>query len=137
MLQIMNTTTQTLLPGQSITFDKILLQSGNGECCPCNAARVMVPKLKQCGAIYEVGFDANVTGATADTQVQMAIAMDGVALPETVRASTPSVAGSYNGISSTTLVKNCCGTTTVTVMNSGTNNITVYAGANLRVKRLS
>ena len=50
MVQLKNTTAQTLQPGQSITFDDLVSWSGNGEC-----ARSGGPVgLRFPGAIYKI-----------------------------------------------------------------------------------
>lgn len=134
MLVLSNSTVQTLLPGQSITFDAVVSKSGCGEFHRSRSANTRL--CAKCGR-YDIEFYANVTNATAAAEVSLGISLDGDVLPETHMASTPSAAGAYNNVSAGTLVHNCCGKGTVTVRNDGPNTITVAPGSCLKIKRVA
>lgn len=139
MILVSNSAAQTLNAGQAITFDTVLLKTGTGECCRNNAARTVTSaKLKQCGN-YEIQFHGNVGGPTADADVSLAIAVDGVILPETIMLSTPSVAVTEgNSVSAFTVVSNTCGDSgVITVINNGTNPNIVFANTALLIRRIS
>lgn len=52
--------------------------------------------------------------------------------------STPSAASSLNNVSTSTIVKNCCGDyDRITVVNTGTTDINIGANPVLTIKRLS
>ena len=87
---------------------------------------------------YEINFSGNISGAVAGTPVQLAIALGGVGLPETVMEYTPSVANSFGNVSTGTFVRECCeGCDQITVINTGAVAVTLSANMNLRIKRLS
>lgn len=132
MVILSNTTEQTLQPGQSLTFDKIISKSGCGEC-----ARSGGPLgLKASGANYRLSFGANVTGATAAEPVQLSIAMGGATLPETTSIYTPAAANAVGNIGRSTYVTTCSGLSNqVTVVNSGENPIIVSPNAVLTAIR--
>ena len=79
MIELSNTIAQTVAVGQSITFDTTLLKTGCAECHRRNTGSV---KLCAKNAIYQVNFNANVTGATAATPVQLNIQLGGDTIPE-------------------------------------------------------
>lgn len=133
MIVLSNTTAQTLAPGQSITFDDVILHSGSGECHRRNTGAV---KLRANG-VYDVNFSGNI-GAVAPGPAQLSIQLGGVTLPETTMISTTAAAGDLNNVATATGVKNCCGDyDRVTVVNTGTAPITVGANSCLFIKRCS
>lgn len=129
MVVLSNTTEQTLEPGQSITFDKLVTSAGCGE-----TARSGGPLgLKFIDSIYELSFHGNVTGATAAEPVQLSIALGGSALPETTMIYTPAAANAVGNVGSGTYVQTRKGLSNqVTVTNSGTNPIIVSPNASLQ-----
>ena len=134
MILLSNTTAQTLQPGQAITFDDIILHSGNGECHKRNTSAV---KLSTNG-VYEVSFTGNIASLTAATPVQLAVFLGGAELTESTMISTPATANSFNNVSALTAVKNCCcDYDRITVVNSGTVPVTVAANSALFIKRIS
>lgn len=132
MVVLKNTTAQTLQPGQSITFDDLVTWSGNGEC-----ARSGGPVgLRFPFAIYKLFFKGLVTGDTAGTAVQLAIALGGAPLPETTMIYTPAVAGAIGTVTAETYVRTCNAmSNTVTVTNNGTTAITIQPNSCLTVIR--
>lgn len=135
MTLVTNTTAETIATGQSITFDRILLKTGEGECCRSNVTRVPSVKMKKCGN-YKLEFSGNIAGVSAD-QIQLAIAVDGTILPETTMIVTPAAADEYFNVHTSTVVSNDCATTSVTVVNTGLIGITVAANSNLMLTRVS
>lgn len=134
MIELTNSVAQTIQPGQSVTFNTVVLHTGCGECYRRNTPSV---KLRANG-IYEVTFSGNVSGTTAGTPVQLAIALGGIGLPETVMVSTPATANAFNNVSAGTFVQNTCGDyDRVTVINTGTVPVLLAANMNFRVRRMS
>lgn len=134
MIELSNTTVQTLAVGESMTFDKVIIHSGCGECHRPNTGSV---KMKAHG-IYGVYFAANVTNTASTATVELSMQAGGETLPETTMEYTPSTAGSASSVSRATLIKNCCGDyDRITITNTGTTAITVGADPVLIVRRLS
>ena len=134
MIELSNTTAQTVQPGQALTFDAVVLRSGCAEAHRTNSGIVI---LRADCAIYEVHFAANVSGTAAGT-VQLSVALDGEPLAETTVISTVGTAGDLDNVATATLVRTgcgCCGR--VTVVNSGTEPVVVGAGPALFVKRVA
>lgn len=126
-----NAAAQTLQPGQALTLTKI---SG----CTCNSAVNPVPGAKVTGkCVHVVSFTGNVSSATASAPVELSIAIDGVAVPTSRMVSTPSTANVFNSVSAVTGFSgnNCCLGTDITVVNTGTNPVTVAANAGLVIWR--
>jgi hypothetical protein len=136
MLVLSNSIDQTVLPGQSITFDTIVLNTGRAECHRPNSG---VVNLTAKNAIYELIFNANIGSTTEAEQAQLAIAIDNSALLETTMISTTSAAGDLNNVSSGTLLKTCCciGCESVTVINTGTTTVNIGSNPCLRIKRVA
>ena len=134
MIELSNTSAQTLPPGQALTFDSETLRSG---CAETHRAGSGIVTLRANCAIYEAHFAANVTG-TAAGPVQLAIALDGEPLPEATMISTVTTAADLNNVATATLIRTgcgCCGR--VSVVNTGTSDVVVSAGAALFVKRVA
>lgn len=134
MIELSNTTAQTLEAGQSLTFNTTILKSGCAEAVRANAG--IITLRAQCG-IYEVHFAANVT-STAAGPVQLAITLDGTPLPETTMISTVTTAGDLNNVATATLIRmDCTCIGRVSVENTGTGPITIGANPALFVKRVA
>lgn len=134
MIVLSDTTAQTLQPGQSLTYSVTVLKSGCSEAHRSGSGTVTLRA--ECGT-YEVHFAANISG-TAAGQVQLAIALDGEALPETTMVSTVGAAGDPNNVATATLIRTgcgCCGRVSVT--NNGTAPVVVGANPSLFVKRVA
>lgn len=135
MIELSNTTAQTLAAGATATFNTVLLKTGCGECHRKNTGSV---KLCAKGGIYQVYFSGNISGATADTAVQLSIALGGDILPETTMIATLSAANALNNVATTTTIKNCCcDYDRVTVTNTGTEEVTIGANPVLFIKRIA
>lgn len=134
MIELSNTIAQTVQPGQSITFDTVVLHTGNGECHRPGTSSV---KMKANG-VYEINFSANIGSSTATTTVQLAMALGGEVLAESVMKATSVAANDLNNVAKTIPVKNCCcDYDRITITNNGTTAVTVDAGPSLFVKRVS
>lgn len=134
MILLSNTTEQTLTPGQSITFDDVILHSGCGECHRSNTNSV---KLRANG-LYDVDFHANIGTATAATPVQLQLTLGDDPLGETIMSNTPAGVDDRNNVGTSTAIKNCCGDyDRVRVTNTGVNNVIVAPGSALKISRRS
>lgn len=134
MIELSNTTAQTIAPGQPLTFDSVLLRSGISESHRPNSSIVT---LKAKCSIYEVHFAANIAG-TAAGPIQLSIALDGEPLAETTMIATPAAAGDATNVATATLIRtdcNCCGR--VTVVNTGVSDVIVSPNPALFVKRVA
>ena len=134
MIELSNTAAQTIAPGQSLTFDTVLLKTGCAEAHRSNSGIVT---LKADCAVYEIHFAANIS-ATAAGAAQLAISLDGEPLIETTMINTISTAGDPDNAATATLVKTgcgCCGKISVT--NTGTTSVIVSANSALFVKRVA
>lgn len=135
MIVLTNTAAQTVAAGQPITFNEIVHQSG----CAEGGFRSGTGSVRlRANGLYEISFNANVSGATAGTPVQLSVELSGAPLPETAMVSTPAAAGDENHVSAMTIVKNVCGDfDRVTVVNTGTVDVTVGAYPALTIKRVA
>ena len=134
MIQVSNSTAQTLSPGQSLTFDSVLLKSGCAETHRVNSG--IVTLRSNCG-IYEVHFTGNVSAPSA-SPVQLAIQLDGETLPETTMYEEIATHGVGQSVAAATLVRTgcgCCGR--VGIVNTGTTTVSVLANTSLFIKRIA
>ena len=133
MIILSNSTAQTLGPGQSATFDTIILKIGKSECFRLNSGAV---RLKFPGRIYNIYAGANI-GATAPGPAQIALTFDGSPLLETTMISQTATAGDLNNVSRETAIDTgCCNGGAVTLINTGTSEITLGANPILYIKRI-
>ena len=137
MIVVSNTAAVVLTPGQAMTFNNIIWKSGCAESFRNAGSSVRVGE-----GVFELSFNGNVTNADAATAVRLALAVDGSVLPETTMISTPSAINALNNVEASTVIGNrgnCCnpnpGNVSITVVNTGTTNVTVAPNANLSVKR--
>lgn len=129
MVVLSNTAEQTLQPGQTLTFDRLVAYSGCGEC-----ARRGGPLALRCCGTYEITFHGNVTGATAALPVELSISIGGAPLAETEMVYTPAAANAVGNIGTQTYVPTCGpGNNNVTVTNTGENPIIVSPNTSLTV----
>lgn len=135
MIVLSNLSTQVIAPGQAVTFDNLVLKSGNCECWSRQLPNST--KLKAQG-IYGLGFSGNVSVATVGQSAQLAIAVAGQPLVETTMISTPSTADALNNISTETRYRNCCcDMDRISVINTGTAPVTLAANSALVIERKS
>lgn len=134
MIVLSNTTAQTLQPGQAITFNNKIFHTGCGECHRANTGSVKM----RANGIYVATFSGNIGGATAATPVQLSIQVGGETLPETTMISVPAAANDLNNVSTTTILRNCCGDyDRLTVVNTGTVPVIVDANTAFAIRRVA
>lgn len=134
MIQLATTSATVVSAGQAITFDSTPLKTGCAECTRANTGSV---KLRSNG-IYVVTFSGNIGATTATTAAQLSIQLGGVTISDSTMISMTTAAGDLNNVSVAIPIKNCCGDyDRVTVVNTGTADINVGAGATLFVRRVS
>ena len=132
MLVAINQTAQTLEAGQSLTFD-LFRKTGCSEYAYNGAIY-----LKGNG-LYLVDFSGNISGTAP---LQLAIAFNGTPMQEGVMNASPSAEANLTNVSRSIAINtttNCCfklGTGSVTIVNNGTNAVTVAAGSSLRIGRV-
>ena len=132
MVVLSNTTGQTLQPGQTLTFDRLVTPSGCSEC-----ARSGGPVGLRYSGVYRVAFHGNVTGATAAAPVELSISIGGAPLAETEMIYTPAAADAVGNVGAETYVKTCNSGNNVTVVNTGENPITISPNTALTVAKTS
>jgi len=134
MIILSNSIAQTLAPGQSATFDTIVSHTGNAECFRPNSGAV---RLRCRNAIYNVHCGANI-GATAPGAAQIAVVFDGAPLLETTMISQTTTAGDLNSVNRETFVNTCCcNGGAITVVNTGTTEITIGTNPLLYIGRVA
>lgn len=133
MIVLSNSATQTLAPGQSITFDLTVLHTGCAECHRQGSSAI---KLRSQG-IYELMFHGNI-GATAVGTASLRLRAGGEDLPETTMIATVGAVGALYNVSAATLLKNCCeDIDRITVTNVGTTSVVVAPNSSFIAKRLA
>ncbi len=135
MLLLTNSVEQTLQPGEIVTYDTVVIKTGCGECYLRGTGSV---KMKARG-IYSVYFGANVTGATAATPVELSLRLGGEAIiPGSEMIYTPSVANAFSNVSKSIPVSNrCCDFDHISVVNTGTEPITIGANPSFSIRRVA
>lgn len=139
MIILTNSNSQTLAPGQSLTFDTIVMHTGCAEGYILGTNPV---SLRMGRAIYDIRFSANI-GATAPGEAQLSISSNGTPLPETIMISTTAAAGDLNNVSKETAIRtaaHCCKCADpeyCTVTNTGTTTIEIGENPLLFIGRLA
>lgn len=132
MIEVSNTQVQIVQPGQAIVFDQVITKT-NCCCFRKNAPRV---KLNRKG-LHKITANGNIGTVTGTGQVEIAIQLSGMTLPETISRTTSVVEGFTNNVTAITTVDICCGNyDTVTVVNTSDVPITVDTGFVLIAERL-
>ena len=133
MILLSNNATQTIAPGESITFDLVPLHTGCSECHRQGSSSI---KLRKQG-IYELHFNGNI-GATAVVTAALQMEAGGEPIQDTSMIATVDTVGSLYNVSATTLIKNCCGDyDRITVTNVGTTTITLAPNSAFFAKRVA
>lgn len=135
MIELSNTTAQTIPAGGMVTFDKVLLHAGCGECF-----NSMVPtSVKLRGKhLYDIEFHGNITSVTAGNVVQLAIAVGRSPLVQTAMNATPAAAGNLVNVSAGTYLKNCCcDLDRISVMNTGTTPVVLAPNSSFRIAHIN
>ena len=131
MILLSNTVAQTLAPGAALAFDNVIRRTDSSVSHRSGSTASVLRS--SCGS-YDISFHGNVSGAAAGTPVQLSIQLGGATLPETTMISTPGTADTFNNVSAETTV-GCSGfAEAVTVVNTGTEAITVGANAVLSIE---
>ena len=146
MIVLSNSAAEVIPVGGAVTFNLTVLHTGcdaNGcsgsEYHRQNSGAVRLRgKSRCCPSIFDVFFKANVTSATAGTEVQLAIAIDGTPLAETTMLETIDTANSFENMATRTALKVCPGEdVTLSVTNTGTTPVTIDANSVLYVRRIA
>lgn len=134
MIELSNSTTQTLESGQAILFDVTNLKT---RCtAECHRAGMSDIKLRLPG-IYEVAFSGNIAGVAAGA-VQLSISAGNAVLPGSTMIATSTAAGDANNVAKTMLLGTGCGMyDVIRIVNSGAGALTVAPGANIVIRKLS
>lgn len=123
MLVLSNINAQLLQPGQSITFDKVILDCGYGECFNSQSPK----SAKLCAkGVYALSFSGNVTSGTVGDQLQLAIAVGNQPLIYSAMNATVSTANGLENISTEIRYRNCCcDMDRVSIINTGAVPVTI------------
>lgn len=134
MIVLSNSIAQTLNPGQSATFDTIVMHTGNSECFKQDTGSVF---LRKAPAIYEVNFSGNV-GTTDAGTAELAFAINGDTLSKSIMVSSTIASGDLNNVAKTIPVKTCCCMPSFcTVINNGTEAVNIGEGPTFYIKRIA
>lgn len=134
MISLTNSTVQTLAAGASMTFNTVVFQTGCSECHRANTGSV---KLRSAG-IYEIHFHGALASATAGAASSIALQLGGVTIPESAMTVVSVAANDANSVSCTVPVRNCCGDyDRITIVNTGTDAVTISAYPELFIKRIA
>lgn len=132
MVQLSNTVAQTIQPGGSVIFDKIIIREG---CDTCFTPQLPTSVKLKAGKDYIVHFHGNVTDTPAAAG-QLALAIADQAIPYTAMNFTPTAAGALVNVSTSTPIKNCCcDANRISVKNTGTVPITLAPNSNFYIVR--
>ncbi len=139
MIELSNSNALVLAPGQSATFDTVILHTGCAESHRINSGSV---NLTRKNAVYEVSYNVNIGATEAETEAQVALSLDGAALPETTQKVMTAAAGDLQGVSASTFVSTgtpCCYfvASALTFTNTGTSTINLDANPRFSVKRVA
>lgn len=127
MIELTNTAIQTVQPGATATFNATVFSSGHDVCHRCGSGLVQLEgRGTRCNpAKYRVIVSGNIGGG-ANTQANVAVAVNGETLAETIRTASISAATEVFPFSAQTNVcecGSCCDT--VSIKNVGTTPITL------------
>lgn len=127
MIELTNSVIQTVEPGATATFDTDVFRSGCDVCHRCGSGLVQLEgRGTRCNpAKYRVAVSGNIGGG-AGTQANVAIAVNGETLTETIRTATITAATDVFPFAAMTNVRecgSCCDT--VSIKNVGTTPITL------------
>lgn len=126
MIELTNSVTQTVEPGATALFDLTVAQTGCDVCHRCGSGLVQLKgRGSTCPARYQVTVSGNIGGG-AGTQANVAIAINGEPLSETIRVATITAATDVFPFAAQTNISECGGCCdTVTLKNVGTTPITL------------
>lgn len=132
MIILSNSIAQTLQPGQSATFDTIVVKTGCAECYRPGSG---VVNLRFKDSLYDISFNGNIGATTADA-AQLSIAYDNSPMLETTMISQTAAAGDLNNVGASTAVKTmCCDCSAISVVNTGTTVVNLGERCCLKIGR--
>lgn len=133
MKVLSNTTEQVLAPGQSITFDLVLLSTGCAERHRTGSANLELLT----GCIFNVDFSANIANGTGAGEIELSVMLNGEPVPAGNLVSTPAAANEVNNVARPGLKIQTFGcANTISIRNTGEDDIIIPAkSALLSVKR--
>ena len=135
MIQLSNLTSQTLQPGQALRLDGVTLRTKNSRECH-NMQSPTTVKLCSTG-IYDISYSGNIAGAAGEP-IQLALALGGEPLIDTAMNSVSTAEGDLHNIHTEKLVRNCCcDLDRLSIINTGTNAVTVAQNSVLIIKKYS
>lgn len=133
MIILTNSVSQELAPGQSLTFDTVILHTGCAECHRVGSGAVIL-RMQQ--AIYDIDISGNIV-ATAPGVANLTVYLNGSPMNETIMNHTTTAAGDVNTVARSTAVRTCCcGPETITATNNGDTTIVVEQPL-LKIKRVA
>lgn len=134
MIILSNSIAQTINPGQSATFDTIIMKKGCSECFRNGSGAVL---LRRYPATYDISFSGNIGGEAAGP-VQLAISMSNSPMLDTTMISTTASAGDLNNVAKRTAIDTCgCGAESCTIVNTGTEPVTLGANPTFYIRRIA
>ena len=134
MIELSNSQAQTIQPGGSVTFDRVKLHTGCGECYNNEIPN----SVKLCGnnGVYELSFSGNITSSTAGATLQLAMAAAGMPLIDTAMNAVPSAVGDLWNIHTSTLFRNsCCDASRISIVNTGATPVTLAPNSSFYIIR--
>lgn len=138
MIELTNSVIQTVEPVATATFDTTVYECGRDVCHRCGSGLVQLEgRGTRCNpAKYHVAVSGNIGGG-AGTQANVAIAVNGETLTETIRTATITAATDVFPFSAQTNVSEC-GTCcdTISIKNVGTTPITL-SNLSFSVRRIA
>lgn len=133
MILLSNLTTQTLQPGQSLTFNRIIRKSGR---CECFNTQVPTSVKLNANGDYDISFSGNITSVAAGNSVQIAVAVAGQPLVETAMNATPATNGTLVNVSTFTSYRVCCcDLNRISIVNTGTTPVTIAQNSAFLIRR--
>ena len=135
MIILTNSSSLTLGPGQSATFDTVRLHTGCAECFRQGSGTVM---LGARNAIYDIEAGGNI-GATAVGNANLTVFLNGSPMTETSMNSATGAVGDTNRVFTATGVRTCCCqnvSEAITLTNNGETTI-VLENPLLKIRRVA
>ena len=135
MLILTNSSSLTLGPNQSATFDTVRLHTGCAECFRPGSGTVM---LTARNAIYDIFAGGNI-GATEVGNANLTVFLNSSPMTETSMNSATAAVGDTNSVSRETGVRTCCCgnvSESVTLRNNGETTI-VLENPILKIRRVA
>ena len=135
MIILTNSSSLTLGPGQSATFDTVLLHTGCAESFRKGSGTVL---LTARNAIYDISVGGNI-GATAVGNANLTVFLNGSPMTETSMNSATTAVGDTNSVYRETGVRTCCCgnfSDAIMITNNGETTI-VLENSLLKIRRVA